>query len=313
MIIHSADDIACQPFFFQVPTSFAGCTFYLKLEGLNIAGSIKLKTALHLINGLIAEKKIHPHTSKIVESSSGNLGVALSIVCKAKGLPFTCVTDPNINPSNIKLMNLYGAHVICVTERDKNGGYLGTRIDRIHSMLKDDPDLIWTNQYANPDNKNAHYLTTAKEIDDNFPKIDYIFIGAGTTGTLMGCAQYFKNHVKGVKIIAVDAEGSVTFNLPPKKRHIPGLGTSQRPPILDTNFIDEVIIVNEKETIKSCHDFVESAGLLVGGSTGTVLHAVRTKAKEFKQDDVIIALSPDFGERYLNTIYDSTWVTEKIG
>lgn len=312
MIIDSIETNANSSLFFRIPNIFANIPVYLKLEGLNTAGSIKFKTAINLIDGLYRDKKIVPRKSKIIESSSGNLGVALSVICKSRNLPFICVTDVNTSTNNVNLMELYGATVICVSERDSNGGYLGTRIKKIKQMLTQDSNLLWTNQYENPDNPLTHYLTTAQEIKNQFSKVDHLFIGAGTTGTLMGCAKYFKETSPKTRIIAVDAAGSVTFGGLAKKRYIPGLGTSKRPGIVDESLIDEIIIVEEADTVVTCHEILNLTGLLVGGSTGTILNAIYTKRNDFMPGDTVVAISPDFGERYLNTIYNSNWVQERI-
>lgn len=305
------EEIRSEAIFFEVSSNYIGIPFQLKIEGLNIAGSIKLKPAMYMIDQLIKTKKLIVGQHKVIESSSGNLGVALSIVCKARKIPFFCIIDPNTNKNNVNLMRLYGAEVICITTRDENGGYLGTRIKTIQSMLERDKNLLWTNQYVNLNNPEAHAQSTAKEIDAAFSKIDYLFIGAGTTGTLMGCIQYFKNHIKKPKIIAVDVEGSVTFGQPPKKRNIPGLGTSKTPDILNRDLVDEIIIVDEKNTISSCHKFLHHTGLLLGGSSGSVIQAIEASKARFSHDDIIIGISPDLGERYLETIYNPEWVKQR--
>lgn len=197
-------------------------TVQLKIEGFNMAGSIKLKPAIQMVEDLEYQGRLTPG-KRIIESSSGNLGVALSLVGLVKGYPFTCISDPNISPQNRRLIEAYGGRIIVVTRTDANGGYLNTRIALIQDMLATDSDLIWVNQYANPANKAAHIRWTAPEILRAFPNVDLLFIGAGTTGTLMGCAQHVRRAAPWVKIIAVDSEGSVTFGFPPGKRYIPGL------------------------------------------------------------------------------------------
>jgi len=264
-----------------------------------------------MINKLIEEKKINPNKSKIIESSSGNLGVALSIVCKSLHLPFICVVDPNINPQNINLMRLYGAEIVCVTEKDSNGGYLSTRIRTIQQMLSSYPDLIWTNQYENLYNVQSHYVT-AQEIAIQFKKLDYLFIGVGTSGTLMGCLEYFRLHHPKTKIVAVDAEGSVSFGTLPKTRKIPGLGTSRKPPILDISKVKNIIHVSETDTIVACQELLTISGLFVGGSTGTVVAAIKNYRQQFKNNDIIVGISPDFGNAYINTIYNESWIKANI-
>lgn len=311
MIINKIDEISSPPLFYHIDDNLIGKDFFLKLEGLNIAGSIKIKPARHMIKKLIEEKKINLNKSKIIESSSGNLGIALSIVCKSLHLPFTCVVDPNINPQNIDLMRLYGADIVCVTEKDTNGGYLTTRIITIQQMLSRDPDLIWPNQYENPNNAQSHYIT-AHEIANQFKKLDYLFIGVGTSGTLMGCLEYFQLHHPKTKIIAVDAEGSVSFGSLPKTRKIPGLGTSKKPPILDINQVKHIVHISEADTIAACQELLTKSGLFVGGSTGTVVAAIKSYRQQFKNDDIIVGISPDFGNAYINTIYNKSWVKANI-
>ena len=123
------------------------------------------------------------------ESSSGNLGLALSLVCAIKGYEFICVTDPNADRSAIRGIELYGGKVIVVDERDSANGYLGTRLKTIDEILKSDPNAFWLNQYANVANKNAHAKQTGDEIAPEFDKVDWVFVGTGTTGTLAGVAE----------------------------------------------------------------------------------------------------------------------------
>lgn len=311
MIINKTEEIISEPIFYYLKNFFTLQNCFLKLEGLNIAGSIKLKTALSLLNN-IEKNGFSPRNNKIIESSSGNLGVALSIVCKSRGYDFTCVVDPNISLQNENLMKVYGANLIKVQMKDKQGGYLGTRIDLINEMLNHDKNLIWTNQYASWANPAAHSKTTAKEILNEFPNPHYIFIGAGTTGTLVGTAKFIKKINPNVKIIAVDSVGSVTFGFEPSKRHIPGLGTSKKPLILDTKHVDKVILVHEKDAVKMCHRMLNMYGLFLGGSTGSVLHAVQEFAPNLQKNSIIVAISPDFGDKYISTIYNQEWVEKNF-
>jgi N-(2-amino-2-carboxyethyl)-L-glutamate synthase len=126
------------------------------------------------------------------------------------------------------------------------------------------------NQYANPNNWKAHYETTAPAILNQFPDLDVLFVGAGNTGTFMGCARFFRSQRDRVRIVAVDGVGSVTFGGPPSPRMIPGLGTGVRPALLDESYVDEVIMVPEPDTARTCHRLA-ARGFLFGGSTGTVV------------------------------------------
>ncbi|MFC5473748.1 2,3-diaminopropionate biosynthesis protein SbnA [Paraherbaspirillum soli] len=285
---------------------------YLKIEAFNPAGSIKLKAALGLIANLEKQGLIKPD-SILIESSSGNLGVALAIVCSERGYRFTCVVDPNASQQNVKTMKALGADIITVTIRDENGGYLNTRIEHIKSLQQADSRYVWLNQYANPENPRAHARTTAKSIAESFERLDYLFVGAGTTGTLMGCVQFFSEHRPETRIVAVDSVGSVTFGYPPSKRYIPGLGTSRRPEIFKPGGLFGVEMVPETNAVTMCRWLARSNGLLAGGSTGTVLAGVHAWRERLPKDAVVVAISPDLGERYLDTIYDDHWVSSHFG
>ncbi|MBJ7312362.1 2,3-diaminopropionate biosynthesis protein SbnA [Rugamonas sp. CCM 8940] len=285
---------------------------HLKIEALNPAGSIKMKTALGMIHDLETRGKIRPG-SHLIESSSGSLGVALSIVCAERGYCFTCVIDPNSSQQSIKMMQALGAQVVLVDRRDENGGFLGSRIAYIKELIARDERILWLNQYANPENPRAHARTTALSIFENFDKVDYLFIGAGTTGTLMGCVQFFGTHSPDTKIIAVDSVGSVTFGFAAGTRHIPGLGTSRRPEIFSPVGIHELAMVAEADSIAMCRYLARSNGILAGGSTGTVLSAVAAWRGRIPDDATVVAISPDLGERYLDTIYHDAWVIERFG
>src|SRR5690242_9331610 len=312
MIVESPLDLIFPDLFYRL-RSFAGAhDVFLKLEGFNVTGSIKIKTAIGLIDDLERRGVARPGKTVIVESSSGNLGLALSLVCAIKGYQFICVTDPNANRSTKKGMQLYGARVIVVKERDPAGGFLGSRLRRIERILQSEPNAIWLNQYANIANKNVHAEQTANEIAREFEKVDWVFVGAGTTGTLAGICERLRQVFPAVKIVAVDPAGSVTFGGAPAKRNIPGIGTSVRPKLAELANPDRVVAVTEETTIETCLSFVRDYHLLVGGSTGTVLAAVQRLAPEFARGDTIVAISPDLGEKYLDTIYDPAWVEENI-
>src|SRR5207344_1998991 len=293
--------------------AFAGShDVFLKLEGFNITGSIKVKTAIGLVENLEQRGLARPNETVLVESSSGNLGLALSLVCAIRGYRFICVTDPNANRSTIRGMEVYGAQVIVVEDRDPAGGYLGSRLKKIDQILQSDPNAVWLNQYANTANKNVHAEQTANEIAREFDKVDWVFVGTGTTGTLGGLSERLRCVFPRIKVVAVEPVGSVTFGGAPGKRNIPGIGTSVRPALADFAMPDRILTVSERRTVDACLSFARDHHLLVGGSTGSVLSAVQQMAPEFRRGDTIVAISPDLGDKYLDTIYDPAWVSRVI-
>jgi 2,3-diaminopropionate biosynthesis protein SbnA len=285
----------------------------LKLEGFSITGSIKIKTALYMISAAEEKGTVRPGRTTFVESSSGNLGIALSLVCQRRGYRFICITDPNVSKASLRAMRAYGAETVVVDELDCNGGYLHTRIAYIKKLLAQDSSCVWLNQYASEANRKAHHETTAGEILAEFPAPNFLFVGAGSCGTLMGCTQRFREESPATQIIAVEPVGSVLFGGTPARRLIPGLGASRRPELLQPDRVDRVVTVSEPDTIRMCHEMAHEQGLLVGGSTGSVLAAVRQLDDEIMAGASVVAVSPDLGDRYLETVYDPSWVTRNYG
>jgi N-(2-amino-2-carboxyethyl)-L-glutamate synthase len=311
MIYDSAYKICPEDIYLDLHALLPDRELFLKIEGLNPAGSIKLKTAIALIEE--AEKRgALSLGGRVIESSSGNLGIALSMVCATKGYSFICVTDPNASPQSVAIMRAFGAHIVNVDQRDENGGYLASRITLIKKWLEIEPDLVWVNQYANPANVRVHQERTAAAILEEIGSVDYLFVGAGTTGTLMGCAAYFRQFSPHTRVIAVDAQGSVTFGHSPGPRYIPGIGTSRRPEICRCEEVDEVVLVTEQDAIRMCRWLATKQGLMVGGSTGSVLSAVLHKGPDIPPGSRVVAISPDLGDRYLSTVYSDTWVTARF-
>ena len=312
MIIESPLDIIFRDLFYRLRSFGRGHDVFLKLEGFNVSGSIKVKTAIGLIEDLERRGIAKPHETVIVESSSGNLGIALSLVCAVKSYKFICVTDSNCIRANIRGMELYGATVLVVKNRDPDGGFLRSRFRAIEDILQSEPNAVWLNQHNNIANKNVHAAETAVEIANEFEKVDWIFVGTGTTGTLGGVSERLRQEFPNIRVVAVEPVGSVTFGGSPGKRSIPGIGTSLRPKLADLSNPDRIVEIDEATTVEACLSFVRDYHLLVGGSTGTVLAAVQQLASEFAPGDTVVAISADLGDKYLDTVYNPAWVQNVI-
>jgi N-(2-amino-2-carboxyethyl)-L-glutamate synthase len=293
--------------------STLGRPLFLKCEGFNFAGSVKLKAATSMVEAAERDGLLHPG-SVLVESSSGNLGVALSMIAASRGYHFVCVTDSRCNLATKRLMEALGAEVHTIVEPDPDSGFLGARLDRVRELLESDDRFVWLNQYSNSNAWKAHFRTTGPAIARQFPQLDVLFVGAGTTGTLMGCARFFRQWHRRVRIVAVDSVGSITFGAQPARRMIPGLGTGVRPELLDESLVDDVVWVEESDTVRSCHRLARK-GFLFGGSTGTVVSGATSWLRRHDRCDELtaVALAPDLGERYLDTVYQANWVQELYG
>lgn len=284
-----------------------------KLELQNPTGSVKDRAAHFILDHVLASGEIDRETM-IVESSSGNFGIALSAACRERGLSFTCVVDPFINPMNEFLIRQLGGRLVKVDQPDASGGYLQTRIATVKEICRRAPKSYWINQYANPLNARAYYESLGKEICDEAPRLDYVFLGVSSGGTITGVSQRVKERFPGARVVAVDMRGSVIFGEPPRKRVIPGIGSSIVPPILASALIDDVVHVDERETILGCHELLRRYALFCGGSSGSVYAAIEKyfRGRQLASRPSVVAVFADRGERYTDTIYDRNWYLKLV-
>lgn len=292
----------------ELPFSRDIFRIFAKLEMFNPGGSIKDRPALHMVKQALQSGKIN-QSVHLIESSSGNLAIAMAMIAQQMKLKFTAVIDPNITSTNRSLIESYGASIDLVTEKDEEGGYLHTRIRRVQTLLREVPNSVWLNQYANPDNPAAHYHGAGAEIVSEMPvEPTHAFICVSTCGTIMGLTRRLREAWPKIRIIAVDIAGSVIFGPSRDRRRIPGIGASRIPEQLDSSEIDEVVLVNDFESVEACRLLVREEGLLAGGSSGSVIAAIRKLAPQLPRDAVVITVLPDRGERYLDSVYDPDWL-----
>ena len=283
-----------------------------KLEHLNPGGSIKDRTAKGILRQAIQDGKINQDTT-VVESTSGNMGIGLAISCQAIGLPFIAVVDPYVNRENIRLMKLYGAHVIEVTEKDEHGSYLNTRIRTVEKLLEKDPNSFWTAQYSNMANPKTHHQTMEEIVTQLGRWPDYLFIATSTCGTLAGMAEFVKLNFGGTKIIAVDAFGSLIFSDKAATRRIPGFGAARKSQFLNLENIHRSMLIKEEDSISGAYELLRKEAILAGGSTGAVVSAYLQMADEIPDKSDVVLMVNDRGERYMESIYCEDWLVENYG
>lgn len=284
-----------------------------KLEALNPGGSVKDRPAISIIRHGIESGQIQPDTV-IIESSSGNMGIGLAQVCCYYGLKFICVIDVKTTLQNIRIMKAYGAEIDLVSKPDPvTGEFLQARLKRVHTLLNTIKNSFWPNQYANLNNPIAHHRTMHEIVTALNERVDYLLCATSTCGTIRGCAEYVSMHNLRTKIFAVDAVGSVIFGSKKAKRLIPGHGAGIRPQLYQTDLADECIHVSDLDCIVGCRRLVQQEAILVGGSSGGVLMAVERIKDHIPKDAACVAIFPDRGERYLDTIYSDVWVREHFG
>jgi 2,3-diaminopropionate biosynthesis protein SbnA len=284
----------------------------LKLEGHNPLGSIKDRTAYGLIRSVEQERAADDPLT-IVESTSGNLGAALAAMCKLRGHSLIAVVDPKTSPSNLSLMEHFGAEIEMVHRQDEAGSYLDERLARVKSICADE-GASWTNQYANPANPGIHFRQTGPEIImEAGHDTDFVFVAVSTGGTLAGIAGYLRSLRPKVitKVIAVDAVGSVALRTWPSTRKLTGYGSSCPSNFVDVGQMDGNAWVDDAETVATCRKLSEEAGLCLGGSSGAVVAASVRQLARNPHIRKIVCVCPDDGHKYRDSIYDDGWVRDR--
>src|SRR5213593_1762842 len=292
----------------HVPLAVQGMQLFAKLEYVNPVGSIKDRPAYWILKRAAERGEICDETT-VIESSSGNFAAALAAFTRLVGLRFIPVIDPNISGTYESFLRRLCPRVVKVEDRDDTGGFMKTRLQMVKHLCTTIPNAYWTNQYGNLDAMEAHYELTGAEICADFDSLDYVFIGVSTAGTIAGVSRRLKERYPHIRVIAVDAEGSAIFGGAPRKRHIPGVGSSIVPPLLSYAEIDDVVWISERETVQACRELLTTHGLLVGGSSGTAFAAVKryaTKMPPYKHPTALF-LCADRGTPYLDTVFDPTW------
>lgn len=290
---------------------------FAKLESFNPGGSSKDRPAAAILERGMADGAIRQGTV-VVESSSGNMGVGLAQACRYHGLRFICVVDVKASPLNVKILEAYGADVERVTTPDPlTGEWLPARLARVQQLQREIRDTFWPNQYATLVNAEAHYRGTMAEVVAAVGgALDYLFIATSTCGTIRGCGSYVRDHGLPARIVAVDAAGSLIFpggEEQTAKRLIPGLGSGIRPPLCDPSLVARVVHVSDADCVRGCRRLIEREAILAGGSSGGVMAAVEEMAGMVAPGAVCVAILPDRGERYLDTVYSDAWVQEHLG
>ena len=271
---------------------------YAKLELFNPGGSAKDRVAIQMINDALSSGALTKE-SVIIEPTSGNTGIGLSLVGQVKGLRVIIVMPDTMSIERRNLMKAYGAELV-LTE-----GKFGMKgaIEKANELAKEIPHSFIPSQFDNPSNPKAHYLTTGPEIyRDLDGKVDVFVAGIGTGGTITGVGKYLKEQSPNVKLVAVEPLSSPVLTKGESGAHkIQGIGAGFVPGVLDTKLYDEVIDVSNEDALEYAK-IARIEGLLIGISSGAALRAgIEVAKREENQNKNIVILFPDSGERYLST------------
>jgi cysteine synthase A len=272
----------------------------MKLEFFNPLSSVKDRIGVSMIDVLEAEGKISPGKSVLIEPTSGNTGIGLAFVAAARGYKLQLVMPESMSIERRKILAHLGAELVLTPAA---GGMPGA-IQRANELLASTPGAVQPSQFDNPANPLVHEKTTAVEIwNDTGGKLDALVIGVGTGGTLTGCGRVLKKKIPGLKIIAVEPEGSPVLSGGNRGPHkIQGIGAGFVPSVLETSFIDEVVKVSNEAAFDLARKLAKIEGIPGGISTGANLAAALDVAgRKEMAGKTIVTFAPSCAERYFSS------------
>jgi cysteine synthase len=246
----------------------------------------------------------------IIESSSGTMACGVALVGTRLGHPVHIVTDPRIDPVTLAKLEAMGSRIHVVKQMGAHG-WQGARLERLHELLRQYPGSFWPRQYENPENPLA-YIELARELMADLGRVDVLVAGVGSGGSLSGTARELKRFFPALKVIAVDATGSVIFGQPDRPGRLQsGLGNSLVALNVHYELVDEVHWLNDEEAFASALRLARCEQIFAGNSSGSVYTVAAWVSTRVAPDTNIVAIFPDRGDRYVATIYNALYRKEK--
>jgi len=274
-------------------------TMYVKCEAFNPMSSVKDRLAIAMIEDAERSGVLKPGTT-VIEPTSGNTGIALAMVCAAKGYPFVAIMAESFSVERRKLMKALGAKVVLTPAAERGSGM----VRKAEELAKKNGWFL-PQQFENPSNPEYHRNTTGPEILRDFAgrRLDYFVSGIGTGGTITGAGEMLKKARPGIKVIVTEpAEAPILSGGEWKPHKIQGWTPDFVPAVLNREVWDEIVLVTESEARDTARDLAQKEGIFCGISSGGTFAAAVKVAKKAPEGSAILAMLPDTGERYLTTI-----------
>lgn len=281
----------------------------VKLEFLNRTGSVKDRTAIGLLRAMQRQSPLRSG-DVVVESTSGNLGIAMASYLIPLGCRFIAVIDPNLPLDARRELIRLGAEIHDVTTLDSNGGYLLSRLRAVKELCDANARYRWSNQYGNPANVEIHLLTTGPELIEQAPDMDAVYVAVSTGGTLAGISRCLRSQQPTTRIVAVDVDGSVALGGVPGRRLLSGIGASRKSSFLTKRAFDAVARITDAPSFAMCRALRSQTGVSLGGSSGSVLVACLAENSSSDQPPLRpVCLAADSGRNYASSFFDDDWLS----
>src|SRR5215471_8483266 len=291
-------------------------TVYAKCEFMNPGGSIKDRMALHIIEKGEREGRLKAGGT-IVENTSGNTGMGVALCAAVKGYRCIFTMPDKMSTEKINRLKALGAQVI-VTPTNVPADSPQSYYETAKRIARETPGSFYLNQYHNPDNGEAHYLTTAPELWEQLEgRLDVFITGLGTGGTMTGVGKFLKEKNPAIRNVGVDPVGSVyqgyfqTGKLPePHVYKVEGIGEDMLCKAMDFSVLDDVRQVDDKQSFNAARRLAREEGIFAGGSSGSAVHVAVQLAKEVGRGKIIVTLLPDSGTSYVSKFYSDEWMRD---
>lgn len=268
-----------------------------KLESMNPGGSVKDRICLAMVEDAERKGRLKPGDT-IIEATSGNTGIGLALVAAVKGYRLVLTMPDTMSEERRSLLAAYGATLVLTP--DSKG--MHAAVEKCEQLLEENPEYFMPQQFSNPANPAAHRESTARELLEQFPRIDAFVAGVGTGGTITGIGQVLREKMPMAKIYAVEPASSPVLSSGEAGFHkIEGIGAGFVPDILERDAYDEVVLVTDQEAMDCTRRLARKEGILVGISAGANCHAALQIARELGPGRVVVTVFCDTGERYLTT------------
>lgn len=287
---------------------------YVKIEYMNPAGSMKDRVGLNIIRDAELRGMLQPGGT-IIEATSGNTGAGLAMVAATRGYKCIFVMPDKMSQEKVDVLRAYGAKVvICPTAVEPSDPRSYYSVAR--RLVEETPGAFYSNQYHNPANPEAHYVSTAPEIwEQTGGEFDAFVAGMGTGGTISGCGRYFKERRPDMKLVGVDPIGSLYYEYVKTGRltkafsyYVEGIGEDFLPSTMNLSLLDEIVQVDDRECFMMTREMVRREGIFCGGSCGAAVMGAIKYARALKSPKRILVLLPDSAGKYLSKIFSDEWM-----